>query len=371
MSDEQQTNDSVDISMPDLFQPPPAAQDTSNTIKDDVQVSFPFAFVGAGQGGCRIAETFHKLGYRRVAAINTAEQDLNTIRLDHKLLIGDGGAGKDRQYAKSTFESHRDETIDFMRRAFGDNIDRVFVCAGAGGGTGSGIAGELAKTAQELQQSIGAESDKVGMILALPKKSEGARVRSNAAETLQEAWELVEQGVVSPLIVVDNEKINKLYPNLAISNFWSTANMSTAGLFHLFNMTTSKDSSYTSFDSKDYKTILDAGLMVFGASPVQDWKDPVSISRAVRDNLSNNLLSGDMDVSSATSAAVVVIGSKEQLDGIAQSSVDQAIDQLNRALAKNSTVHSGIYTGDRDTLTVFTTIGGIGQPKEIIKNLKS
>lgn len=363
MNEEQSTpQDNVDITMPDMFAPPPPVEDTSTVVKDNVDVSFPFAFIGAGQGGSRIAETFNKLGYNRVAVINTAEQDLNTVQVKHKLLIGDGGAGKDREYASKTFASHRDETIDFMRRAFGEQFDRVFVCCGAGGGTGSGIACDLAKAAAELQQATECKSPQVGMIVALPKKSEGSRVADNSKELLQEAWELVEDGVVSPLIVVDNERINKLYPGLAVSNFWSTANMSTAGLFHLFNMTTARDSSYTSFDSKDYKTILDSGLMVFGASPVQDWNDPVSISRAVRNNLSNNLVSGDVDVSTGTCAAVVVVGNKQQLDSIAQSNIDSAIDQLNRALGKKSVVHNGIYTGDRDTLTVFTAIGGLGKP---------
>ena len=65
----------TDISLPEI--PLPTAQEEEKkVIKDDVEVAFKFAFVGAGQGGCRIAETFSKLGYRKVAALNTAEQDL-------------------------------------------------------------------------------------------------------------------------------------------------------------------------------------------------------------------------------------------------------------------------------------------------------
>ena len=47
-----------------------------------------------------------------------------------------------------------------------------------------------------------------------------------------------------------------------------------AGLFHLFNHTASKDSTYSAFDSNDYGSLLNSGLMVFGASPVNDWNDP-------------------------------------------------------------------------------------------------
>jgi cell division protein FtsZ len=318
-----------------------------------------------------MAETFHTLGYRKIAALNTAEQDLNTVKIDNKLLIGDGGAGKDREFAKKIFKSKREDIVDFMRYSFGDHLDRIFVCAGAGGGTGAGVACQLAEAAKELQETVNAKSKKVGMILALPKKSEGAKVAGNAADTLSEAWDLVKSGVVSPLIILDNERINKLYPKLVVSNFWNTANMSVAGLFHLFNLTTAKDSTYTSFDSNDYKTILDSGLMVFGASPVKDWKDPVSVSRAIRENLQNNLLSGDIDLSTGDTAAAVIIGNKEQLDNIPQSCIDQAVSQLNRVLKSGSTVHNGIYTGDRDTLTIFTAIGGLGKPKKIIEDLKN
>jgi cell division GTPase FtsZ len=359
----------VDISLPDMLVPLPPEAVEKKEIKDEVDVSFNFAFIGAGQGGSRIAETFHKLGYRRVAALNTAEQDLNTIDLENKLLIGDGGAGKDRAVAKKAFSNRKEDVLDFMRYSFGEELDRIFICAGAGGGTGAGIVSDLARSAQELQATLGSQSQKVGVILALPKITEGKRTAANAHATLNEVYDLVEEGIVSPLILLDNQKISKLYPNLVVSNFWQTANMSMAGLFHLFNLTTARDSSYTSFDSNDYKSILDSGLMSFGASPVEDWKDPVSISRAVRENLQNNLLSGGVDLSTGKCAAAVVIGGKEQLDNIPQSNIDQAFGQLNRMLSDDSVVHGGIYVGDKPTLTVFTSVGGLDRPQEKLKEL--
>ena len=98
----------------------------------------------------------------------------------------------------------------------------------------------LVKSSQELLKNFKAENHKVGVILALPKNSEGKRVNANAHKVLKEAYGLVEKGIVSPLILIDNEKIGKLYPNLAVSQFWKAANHSMAGLFHLFNHTASK-----------------------------------------------------------------------------------------------------------------------------------
>ena len=74
-----------DIEMPDLLVPPPQSSSNNNFIEDEVDAAFNYAFVGVGQGGSRVAETFHKIGYRRIAVLNTAQQDLNTINLENKL----------------------------------------------------------------------------------------------------------------------------------------------------------------------------------------------------------------------------------------------------------------------------------------------
>ena len=78
-----------DITIPDI--PIPEIEEPRiEKNKDECDVAFKFGFIGAGQGGSRIAETFQTLGYNRLAAINTAEQDLNTIKLENKLLVGEG-----------------------------------------------------------------------------------------------------------------------------------------------------------------------------------------------------------------------------------------------------------------------------------------
>jgi len=351
----------VDITMPDIPMPEPEPEKKTE-VKDELDGAFNFAFIGAGQGGSRIAETFHQLGYRKTAAINTAMQDLNTLKLiDNKLCIGDGGAGKDPRVAEELFNKKSEDVLDFMKYSFGEELDRVIVSLGAGGGSGAGMMEPLVYTAKELQESVKASAKQVGVILALPKASEGKKVNANAYKTLKKAFDLVDKGIVSPLIILDNEKITKLYPNLVVSNFWQTANMSMCGLFNLFNITASRDSSYSSFDRKDYETILDSGCIVFGASPVGDWKDPVSIARAVRENLKNNLLSGGLDLSSGTCAAAIVIGGKEQLDNIPQANLDQAFEQLSRMLKAGNVVHNGIYSGNKPNLTVFTAVGGLAR----------
>jgi cell division GTPase FtsZ len=289
----------------------------------------------------------------------------------NKLCLGDaGGAGKNPAVAKATFKERKEDVLDFMRRSFGPGLDRVFVCVGAGGGTGAGTAVQLVDTAVELQKSLKCKSDKVGVIVALPKLAEGKKVAANAYNTLNDLLFLVEKEVVSPLIVVDNEKIGTLYPNLAVDPFWDTSNTSVCSLFHLFNTICVKNSSYTSFDRADLLTVLDSGLITFGANPVTSYSSETDISYAVRNNLRKNILTGGIDLATGDIAAAVVIGGAEIMNSMPQAYIEHAFDQLNRMLKAGSTVHRGIYKGNKNNLVVYTMVGGLAKPKEKLADLK-
>lgn len=362
-------NNEVDLIVPDIPMPPEvdAAQ---GEIKDETDVAFKFAFVGSGQDGSRLAQTFFKLGYRRVCAINTAEQDLATIDLPNKLLIGNGGAGKDPKLARAQLAERREDVLDFMQRSFGPVFDRIFVTVGAGGSTGAGTVLDLVTIASELQESLKVKSSKVGVVVVLPKNSEGVRACHNAYWTFHYLTDLVEKGVVSPLIIIDNEKISTIFPGLAVDPFWNMANSSVCSLFHLFNNISVKYSRYLSFDANDFKLVLDSGLIVFGASPLKKWDTVMDISSAVHDNLKRNILSGGIDLGTGTVAGMVIIGGKEVMEKVPQEFLDHAFDQFTRTLKSGSTVHRGIYCGDKPTLVAYTTIGGLSRPVSRLEELK-
>lgn len=357
-----------DVEIPDIPMPEETAP---ATVEDTFSAAFRLCFIGAGQGGGRIVEAFHKLGYRRVAAVNSARQDLATLELPdtNKLCLGGDGAGKNPAAALQLFKENEEDVLDFMRQSFGPDFDRIIVCAGAGGGTGAGTVLPLVDKATQLMIALKKEP-KVGVILAVPKISEGKKVNENAYFTLRNVAVATEQKQISPLIVLDNEKINTIYPGLAVGPFWNTANSSVASLLHLFNSICVQNSSFTSFDKNDLASVLDSGIIVFGATKVGNWQEASGISRAIRDNLKRNVLSGGIDLSTGNTAGAVVIGGKTILDQIPQDHLDTAFDQLNRLLRQGSTVHRGIYSGNRDTLAVYTVIGGLAAPKEKLEELK-
>lgn len=354
-------NDIFDFQMPDVPEP---IQEAIREFKDKDNVGFKFGFIGAGQGGGKLAEAFSQIGYSRVGVINTADQDLETINVPNKFKFGkQQGAGKDRNVAKSAFTDHKEDVVDFIKQSVGTDIDRIFVTVGAGGGTGAGVCTELIKTIKEYQKTVKATSPYVGIILALPKLSEGKKVSLNAYETLKEVCQLVEDKVVSPLIILDNEKINSLYPKLPVSKFWQVANSNISALFHLFNNIVTKSSQHSTFDSNDLKTVLDSGIMVFGMTNVPNLTSEADISKAVRENLKRNVLCGDLDIGTGKIAATVAIADERTLDNIPQEYLDNAFNQLNRTLQSGSTVHQGVYKGNKEGLSIFTAIAGISTPQ--------
>ena len=393
MTKRDQESEDRGIIVPDIPMPVEVEQD-KDIVEDECQVAFKFAFVGAGQAGARMAEAFWKLGYRRVCCVNTTNQDLAHIAIPetHKLVMdmGDGGAGKDPAKGEKAIKKFYEDVYDLMRRCFGKQFDRIMVLIGAGGGTGSGAAETLINIAHDIAQSFKLEAKSpssqpgqvsisghpaVGALVSLPMTSEGQKVSANAVSVLESMYNMVgkDKGKIagrslSPLILVDNERINKIYPGLPVSQFWGVANQSIAGFFHLFNSIATKESEFTTFDRADLNTLLSSGVITFGATPLPKNGSPTDISFAIRDNLRRNILVADLDLGLASAAACVFIGSPDVFDTMPQGHLEHGFEMLTRIMQDNSVVHRGIYKGhasmNKNSLVVYTILGELGRPVE-------
>ena len=370
--------DAMLVDVPDI--PMPDAQAVEGEIIDDECAgAFKLAFIGSGQGGSRIAESFYRLGYRRVCCVNTTGQDLAAISIpeENKLVmdIGSGGAGKDMAKGEAASKEYYEDIYDLMRRSFGKKFDRIIICVGAGGGTGGGSVQSLIEIAHDIAKSFRIEDEEgkpaVGVIVSLPKTSEGAKTNENAHHLMTSLLDLVGTGegkvdgrTISPLVIVDNDRIEGIYPNLPVSKFWKVANQSISGLFHLFNNIAVQDSDYTTFDRADLEDLMSAGVVSFGACPLTKWAQTTDISHAIRDNLKNNVLVGGFNTSQAKAAACVFIGSSEVLDEIPQEHLEHGFEMLSRTMRQGGVVHRGIYKGLKPGLVVYSMLGELGSPEE-------
>ena len=247
---------------------------TEDAIKDESGGALVYAYIGTGQGGGRMAKAFYDLGYKKTLAINTSKNDLELLDIpeEQKFYIdyyGDQGAGKDQKKSKIAFENREQEVFNKMKDIIGENVDRIMICTGIAGGSGGGSIVSLVNLAKKYFSYVGRHdaSERVGVIASLPTAGEAAspRVAANAYTKANELCTMSDNEEFTPLIIVDNNKIKKLYPKLTVKAFWPTINNTVAGLFHIFNVLANQNSDYTSFDPQDYDSVLkSSGCMIMG-----------------------------------------------------------------------------------------------------------
>lgn len=344
--------------------------------RDKFEGAVQMAFVGAGQGGGRIAQSFSDMGYSRVCVVNTTEQDLKSLTISDQLVIGRnrGGAGKDPEQGRLAAKESYEAIMDLFMRSWGDGVEQMFVCVGAGGGSGTGSWPVLLKAMKEYGDSTNIEKPiekHLGIIMTMPKRSEGSRVQANARVALQQAVELVDAKKISTLIIVDNAKIHELYPGLPVKKFWRVANQNFAAILHTFNLLAAQDSEYNTFDRADYRSILRNGILIFGMTRVDDWEEKEDISQAVRQNLTGSLLADGFDLNKANMAGVIVVAHDDVLEEVPMENIDYAFNSLGRALGNEGiTLHSGIYEWNKPGMMVFTIVSGLEPPQSRFDELE-
>lgn len=364
------------VDLPDLDYSEKVAGPQNIVEPDAKPLAVKFAIIGAGQGGSRLADTFYQIGYRRVCAINTTEQDflgLSIPKSNQMIISAEGGAGKDLAKGEKAIRSHTEEVMNLMRRAFGDDIEHIIVTVGAGGGSGSGCAETLIKLAKNYFAQIG-KAPKVGLMMSLPKYSEGGMVQANAYKLVNKLKPHIESKEISPVIITDNESIYQMFPNVSAKHFWKSANKNTVGLFDIFNVLANQQSEYTTFDRADYRSMLDSGVLVFGATKLTRYQSDTDISDALRKNLQKSLLAEGLDLQEATHVTGIIAAPDSLLEVLPQSHIDLAFETLERVLGgqnRNLMVHQGVYEASNSGLFLYTMVGGLKIPEERLNRMKA
>ncbi|MFP4355045.1 MAG: tubulin-like doman-containing protein [Phycisphaerae bacterium] len=349
-------------------------------VKDTSKGSTKFGWVGAGQCGGRLVQSFYKLGYTKCLAVNTASQDLRDLQIpdQQKLLmdIGRKGAGKDMARGREAAVQYRQDIIHAIERIFSENVDHLMVAFGSGGGTGSGSVVPLIETIRSCAKHIGLKKidRRIGVMCTLPSAGEAAspKVGENAFDAISELTRMAYEGLISPLIIVDNDKISKLYPGLTVRSFWPTVNNTVAGLFDIFNRLSALPSPYTSFDPVDYQSIMESGnCAIMGLTKVAAFKQKYDLSQAMVNNLQKTVLASGFELSTARVVGSIVVGGKKIMANTPglQDSINHAFDVLTD-MTGNATLHRGIYEDDRESLRVYSMFGGLDAPMERLEELR-
>ncbi|MHA1942886.1 MAG: cell division protein FtsZ, partial [Candidatus Thorarchaeota archaeon] len=168
--------------------------------------------VGCGGAGNNTVKRLMTIGVQgaECIAINTDRQHLAVTTAHRKLLIGERitrglGAGGYPHVGRAAAEESTGQLMELLRDA-----DLVFIAAGMGGGTGTGSAPVVAEIAKNSDAIV------VGVI-TMPFNLERTRI-DKAKSGLARLQENVDTAVV-----IDNQKLMELVPDLPLEEAFGVA----------------------------------------------------------------------------------------------------------------------------------------------------
>ena len=249
--------------------------------------------IGIGGGGNNSLSRMKEIGVRggELIAMNTDAQDLLYANADHKVLLGKElthglGAGSNPRIGQEAAKESEAE----IKKKLSDS-DMIFITCGLGGGTGTGAAPVVAALAKKQGAlTIG--------VVTMPFTVEGQKRIENAIEGLDRM-----ESVVDTLIVIPNDKLLELAPELPLQTAFKIADEiltnAVKGITELVTTT-----GLVNLDFADVRTVMiNGGVSLIGMGESETEHRALD---AVQKAVQNPLL--DVDISNATGALINVIG---------------------------------------------------------------
>ncbi|MEM3526224.1 MAG: cell division protein FtsZ [Candidatus Jordarchaeaceae archaeon] len=273
--------------------------------------------VGAGGAGNNTVHRIMQIGIHgaKCIAVNTDQQHLDVTNAHIKLLIGRNvtrglGAGGYPRIGEAAAEESREELAKVLSDA-----DLVFVAAGMGGGTGTGSAPVIADIAKKMGSIV------VGVV-TMPFNVERGRI-IKAKQGLRKL-----RYYTDTVVVIDNNRLLDLVPNLPIEEAFSVADEILANMVKGITECISIP-SLINLDYADVRSILtDGGVAMVG---VGEGEGENRVEKAVKNALDCPLL--DVDIVGATGALIHVTGGPDltlaEATGVAELITDKMIDDAN------------------------------------------
>jgi len=249
--------------------------------------------IGIGGAGNNTLSRMREIGIKggEMIGINTDAQDLLYTNADYKILIGKEiskglGAGSNPRIGA---EAAKESSQEIKKKL--EDADMVFITCGLGGGTGTGAAPVVA----DLAKKHGALT--IGVV-TLPFTVEGKKRIENAMDGLERL-----EGLVDTLIVIPNDKLLELAPDLPITTAFKVADEiltnSVKGITELVTK-----SGLVNLDFADVKAVMsNGGVSLIGLGESDSNQRALE---AVEKAINNPLL--DVDISNATGALINVMG---------------------------------------------------------------
>ena len=252
--------------------------------------------IGVGGAGCNAANRLANMGISgaQLVAVNTDKQHLAIINDEiTKVLIGKSvtrglGTGGYPEIGAKAAEVSRSALEEIL-----NGVDMLFLSSGMGGGTGTGAAPIIAEIAKDQGAIV------IG-IVTYPFALEKARLikAEEGIETLK--------NVTDTVVVIDNNRLVELVPNLPIQDAFKVADEVIARTVRGITETITQP-SLINLDYADVRSVMsNQGLSVIA---VGESKSVDKVNEVVEDTLRNALL--DVDIAGATGALIHITGGAE------------------------------------------------------------
>lgn len=321
-----------------------------------------FGLIGLGQYGGRQVDAFMHLGvHYQGFAINTAINDLAGLehipeRSRFNLKGYTSGAGRTPQIAYAAMQENARELYPLVREV-SDDTDFTFLVAGLGGGTGTGV---LSWLLDEFDMFFGYAESRVGLIITLPRDSDGAVEKANAVGILGQISAKIEAKKLGAVLLLDNDRFYTQFAKDRRGGDWrDLSNLELAKTFNEINLLTGISGS-SNFDPTDFMSLLQtSGFLVLGKASLKEIS-PASVSATVKNSIERGWFASGYKYDEAKSYSICFsldpYGERiRQADY--EISIGEALTDLFPHVYNKFT---GYYAGEENR--VFILAAGLGVP---------
>ena len=300
--------------------------------------------IGSGGAGNNMVHWLYHKGVSgaEIIAVNTDAQHLDIRDADQRLLIGKeltrglGCGGFPEVGANAARESIND-LKEVLR-----GTDMLFICAGMGGGTGTGTAPVIANVAKDMGAIV------IGTV-TMPFKIERARI-----EKAEFGLSQLRQ-VCDTVVVIDNNRLVELAGNLPVEKAFSVANELVATMIKGITETIALP-SLVNLDFADVKAIMKNGGVA--SISVAESDTERRVEEAVAKALQNPLL--DVSYKGADGALIHITGGPD----MTLEEVNKAGELLTESLDPDANVIWGARISEemKGRIRIMAIITGVKSP---------
>lgn len=271
--------------------------------------------IGVGGGGGNAVNNMYKQGIHDVSFVvcNTDAQALKDSPVPERLQLGSEGLGAGNRPEKARLAA--EESIDDIKAMLSDGTKMDFITAGMGGGTGTGAAPVIARVSKELGiLTVG--------IVTIPFKFEGNKKIDQALDGVDEMAKHVDA-----LLVINNERLRKVYPDLSLLNGFAkaddTLSVAAKSIAEIITVR-----GLINLDFNDVRTVLKDGGVAIMSTGFGEGEGRVR--KAIEDALNSPLLNDNDVYNSQRILLSIAFSSENGTDGLAMEEMNEINDFMSR-----------------------------------------